>query len=462
MSGQETTLPRSGRSQKILLRRRRPRPRLTLTILSIAGMAGVGLHAISLALRDGVEPFLLTSLAQPAFALHSALPAVLLMPVFTLAFCLNRLGRHRGAGLSVSWALVAFTLMLTVPRGAHAVGWYLQPLMVLLMTCVFGAVPGLLHASLAVLGLLLGAGLQQAGHLSVPESALLAGVWLQSAVIGAVVVAMALCGALLHRTLNLAILAEEDQLARMDEAMRALRHREHLLRHAMRVETVGEVSSMVVHQLRNQLQLIMGYAGLGMRRCADETKGYFKSIVDTLGQTGELLESLLGMARSEAETVSRIELVEFAQQIVRAYEQVLPAGICIQLRATEGEVPVRLDTQGLEHALLNLVINARQAIAGEGRIDLRVDRDGEEAVLEVADSGSGIAEQHLRSIFKPFFTTKDKGKGTGLGLAAVQRFVTSSRGQIEVESELGRGTRFVMRFPLASQGREAGEHSDIA
>jgi signal transduction histidine kinase len=134
----------------------------------------------------------------------------------------------------------------------------------------------------------------------------------------------------------------------------------------------------------------------------------------------------------------------------------LPVSVKLRLTVPDHPVPVSLNPQGLEHALLNLVINSRQAIDGEGEIHLRLNsRDGV-ARLEVADTGSGIADDDLDEVFKPFFTTKKKGEGTGLGLAAVQRFVVSSGGEVSVASRVGIGTTFSLEFPVETEQRLSG------
>jgi len=113
--------------------------------------------------------------------------------------------------------------------------------------------------------------------------------------------------------------------------------------------------------------------------------------------------------------------------------------------------------KSLEHALLNLVINARQAMHSQGTItvDVAATANGS-AVVRVQDTGPGIRPEHLGEIFKPFFTTKPRGQGTGLGLAAVQRFVLSSNGEIAVESGSAPGACFRLCFPLATTSGEAG------
>jgi signal transduction histidine kinase len=101
----------------------------------------------------------------------------------------------------------------------------------------------------------------------------------------------------------------------------------------------------------------------------------------------------------------------------------------------------------LVHVLWNLVINARQAIRGEGRIAVRCGVSEGEVLVEVADTGCGMPDDVRRRVFDPYFTTKPPGQGTGLGLTAVDRFVRSSNGAVEVESQPGAGATFRMRFP---------------
>ena len=116
---------------------------------------------------------------------------------------------------------------------------------------------------------------------------------------------------------------------------------------------------------------------------------------------------------------------------------------------------VQVNPHGLVHALWNLVINAKQAIDGEGKIALRCGSDRRHVWVEVSDTGPGIPAEVQERIFDPYFTTKPIGQGTGLGLTAVARYVRGSNGAIEVESAPGRGTTFRMRFP-----RGVGPHAD--
>ena len=114
---------------------------------------------------------------------------------------------------------------------------------------------------------------------------------------------------------------------------------------------------------------------------------------------------------------------------------------------------VQIDRDGLMHSLWNLVINARQAIQGSGAITVRGGSDRHQVWIEVADTGCGMSKEVQGRIFDPYFTTKAPGQGTGLGLTAVARFVRASNGLVQVESEVGKGTTFRLRFPLAVESR---------
>ena len=406
-------------------------------------------HVTRLLSLRGWDGFELETWTRPDFVFVSGVPGVFLALMLLVAFTLGRRGRHRASALWMAWAVFVFGLLVSIPQGVHAVGWSVQPLIILLVTCTFGVWPGLVQATSAVVALVASAWLSVEGYFvdaPVPD-----GVWTVTGVDGAVIFAMALCGALLYRTLHIAISAEEDQLHRIDQAKRALRHRENLLRHAMRVETVGEMSSMIVHQLRNQFQLVLGHTAMGTRASEGVARDQFRHISETVKKSNELLESLLGMARTEGGEVRSVDLTQICTHLAENYGRVLPAAIELILETPDSPVWVLLDPQGLEHAILNLVLNARQAMAEAGEIRLRLSVEEGHARVEVQDTGVGISESHFDDIFRPFFTTKEKGKGTGLGLAAVQRFAKSSNGSVEVTSAVGVGTTFCLVFPLTER-----------
>ncbi|HLQ36682.1 MAG TPA: ATP-binding protein, partial [Planctomycetota bacterium] len=179
-------------------------------------------------------------------------------------------------------------------------------------------------------------------------------------------------------------------------------------------------------------------------------------IGDILDESRPLLDDLMGLAHPDEGAARMHDLVELVANFHDHARRVIPAAIEMRYEAADLSLPVLVNPRGLEHALWNLVINARQAIDGGGVITMRTGRHAQEAWVEIADTGCGIPETIRPRIFDPYFTTKPPGQGTGLGLAAVERFVRGSNGRIDVASQPGRGTTFRLEFPLlAADGATA-------
>jgi len=206
---------------------------------------------------------------------------------------------------------------------------------------------------------------------------------------------------------------------------------------------------MVCHQLRNTFQVVMGHVTMcGMADDAERVRR-LAMIEQVLQQARPLLDQLMHMAHPDEGTTVACDVAEILRQFHSQARLVLPGAIQLSCEATTESAMVLLNPHGLVHALWNLVINARQAIRGEGAITLRCGRDRHQVWIEVADTGCGMSKEVQERIFDPYFTTKPPGQGTGLGLTAVDRFVRSSSGLIQLDSEIGRGTTFRMRFPVA-------------
>jgi len=246
-------------------------------------------------------------------------------------------------------------------------------------------------------------------------------------------------------------LTAESQRRKNFESSRALRHREKLLRHALRVETIGDLAGMVCHQLRNTFQVLLGHVTLGGIADDAERVRRLKLIEVTLDESRPLLDQLMLMAHPDEGTTSQCDLGSVLQHFHEQARLVLPKSIDLECSLPDEPQLVMLNPRGLVHALWNLVINARQAIQSEGRITLRCIPSRHHVWIEVSDNGSGIAKELHERIFDPYFTTKPPGQGTGLGLTAVARFARSSNGAVAVESEPGRGATFRLQFPRAAR-----------
>ena len=177
------------------------------------------------------------------------------------------------------------------------------------------------------------------------------------------------------------------------------------------------------------------------------------AIGDLAEQGTEVVRELLYFARRESAAPRTIDLVELVRQQEAVLRHLLPDGLELGVELEEEAVPVVADPVGLRRLLVNLVINARDAVEESGgRITVRVEHTAGRAVLEVADDGEGIPPEAREHLFEPFFTLRRQGRGSGLGLAVVYSIVSAHNGEVDVLSVPGEGARFIVRLPLAEAG----------
>lgn len=380
-----------------------------------------------------------------------ALPSLVAAPLFFLAWLDWRRHRMQRAATAMFVAAFALTILANWPRGVFSPAWYLHPVLALIATMSLGVLPGLTLTLVGAVSLLMAAGSSE-----VVEQGNRVDAWVHSAALAAVTLASALAGAIVNRLVFMALVTAEAQRRKNFESSRALRHREKLLRHALRVETVGDLAGMVCHQLRNTFQVLMGQVTLCSIGTEDERTRRLALIEETLQQARPLLDQLMRLAHPDVETSVSCDVAAVLRQFQQHARLVLPGAIQISCEAPEQLPSVQIDPNGLVHALWNLVINAKQAMTGNGAITLRAGADRHQVWVEVADTGSGMTKEVQQRIFDPYFTTKAPGQGTGLGLTAVARFVRSSNGLVQVESEVGKGTTFRFRFPIVQASDIAG------
>ncbi len=382
-----------------------------------------------------------------------AVPSLVAAPLFLVAWWYWRSNQLQRAATLLFVALFTLSILANWPRGAFSPAWYLHPFLSLLATICLGVIPGLTLTLIAVV-VLLACGLRAPVDGLGPTATDL---WVHVTSLTSVTLASALAGAIANRLVFMALLTAESQRRKNFESSRALRHREKLLRHALRVETVGDLAGMVCHQLRNTFQVLHGHVTLGEMADDAERIRRLALIEQTLDETRPLLDQLMLMAHPDEGTTSHCDLAAALRHFHEQARLVLPKSIDITCIAPDEPQAALLNPRGLMHVLWNLVINARQAIEGEGRIVLRCGGERHQVWIEVSDSGCGIPAEIQERIFDPYFTTKPPGQGTGLGLTAVVRFVRSSNGLVQVESELGKGATFQLRFPRATSRQVATE-----
>ena len=223
---------------------------------------------------------------------------------------------------------------------------------------------------------------------------------------------------------------------------------EERLRDVEKMQAVGTLASGVAHDFNNLLAGILLHARLLQRQ--PEAVGEAAAAIRDLAEQGtEVVRELLLFARRESEPPGTLDLVELVRRQENVLRHLLTDGVEL-LFELEGEpVPVVGDAVALRRLVLNLVLNARDAVAGRGgRITVRVEHTAGRAVLEVADDGPGIPAEVREHLFEPFFTLRRQGRGSGLGLAVVYGIVSAHGGEVDVRSELGEGARFIVRLPL--------------
>jgi PAS domain S-box-containing protein len=228
---------------------------------------------------------------------------------------------------------------------------------------------------------------------------------------------------------------------------------EERLRDAEKMQAVGTLASGVAHDFNNLLAAILLHVRL-MQRQPEAAVEAVPAIGDLAEQGTEVVRELLFFARHESASPRTIDLVELVRQQEGVLRHLLPEGLSMTVELEDEAVPVVADPVGLRRLILNLVINARDAVEERGgRITVRVEHTAGRAVLEVADDGPGIPPEAREHLFEPFFTLRRQGRGSGLGLAVVYSIVSAHDGEVDVLSAPEEGARFIVRLPL---GEAAG------
>jgi two-component system cell cycle sensor histidine kinase/response regulator CckA len=262
-------------------------------------------------------------------------------------------------------------------------------------------------------------------------------------------------------------LAEAERLSRELEQERVRGRRlEEELRDARRLEAVGRVAGGVAHDFSNILAVITGYSELMLKRMdpTDPLRTGAESIRKAAVWGLNLTQHMLTTSRTTVPAPSTLDVNPVAAGVVRTLQPLLGERneVVLQLDPQVGRVTVAAGQ--LEQALMNLVLNARDAMPDGGRITIEtgnaVRAEGQvvpsrAVFVRVSDTGCGMDAATLSRAFEPYFTTKPPGKGTGLGLATVFAFVTQSGGHIDAASEVGRGSTFTLYLPRVDPGDEA-------
>ena len=256
-------------------------------------------------------------------------------------------------------------------------------------------------------------------------------------------------------------------LTELRRSERALRQSEEQLRQAQKMDAVGKLAGGIAHDFNNLLMVIRGDSDLMLRRLApgDSLRSNAEGIRDAADQAASLTRQLLAFSRKQVMAPRLVDLNGIVASIHAMLQRLLGETINLVTVTAPDLGGVKADPGQMEQMILNLCVNARDAMPDGGRLTVRtanVDLDaaaaaqwsdarpGPYVLLEVTDTGVGMDAQTRSHLFEPFFTTKEQGKGTGLGLSTVYGTVKQSGGHISVESEPGRGSTFTVYLPRAA------------
>jgi two-component system, cell cycle sensor histidine kinase and response regulator CckA len=269
----------------------------------------------------------------------------------------------------------------------------------------------------------------------------------------------------------MAIASDISERKRMEAA---LKESEEQLRHAQRLEAVGRLAGGIAHDFNNVLTAILGYGEILQRRlCGDaDALGGLGEIVRCAERASSLTRQLLAFGRRQVLQPKVLDLNAIVANMENMLRRLIGEDIELAVRTAPELWPVSVDPGQIEQVLMNLAVNARDAMPGGGKLFVEtrnteldgsyllrrsVVRPGSYVVITVSDTGTGMDEETASRVFEPFFTTKAPGKGTGLGLSTVYGIVKQSGGYVWVYSEPGKGTTFKVYLP-----RHKGEAEDEA
>ena len=266
---------------------------------------------------------------------------------------------------------------------------------------------------------------------------------------------------------NLLPVQEDAAILTVGRDITRQRRLEEQFRQAQKMESIGRLAGGIAHDFNNLLTVIMGYAELGLAKSSDDNpqSRTLREILDASRRAAALTRKLLLFSRRGSTEPKIIRLNEHLRGMEEILRRVLGEDIQIRFHLRPDVGFVRIDPGGLEQALMNLVVNARDAMPNGGSLTISTDRQrfppgdpqlpphlhpGDYCILWVQDTGVGMAKEIQEHIFDPFFTTKPREQGTGLGLSTVYGIISQAGGTVTVWSEPGRGARFSLYLPAAS------------
>ena len=237
---------------------------------------------------------------------------------------------------------------------------------------------------------------------------------------------------------------------------------EEALRQAQKMEALGQLTGGIAHDFNNMLTVVMGSAETLKRRLPPDAADQHRRadlVLQAGAQAAALTHRLLAFSRQQPRDPKPTSINASVTGIMELIKSTVGESIALGIELSEGLPPVLIDGNQLENAILNLVVNARDAMPNGGTLTIRTGSADEErsVLLSVVDTGAGMPPEVAAKAFEPFFTTKRLGQGTGLGLAQVQRCVEQAGGEVRIDSGIGKGTAVVMTFPSMLESVKVAE-----
>jgi signal transduction histidine kinase/ActR/RegA family two-component response regulator len=248
------------------------------------------------------------------------------------------------------------------------------------------------------------------------------------------------------------------------------------LRQVQKMEAVGQLTGGIAHDFNNMLAVVVGGLDLARRKLRGpvrEVEFHLDNALEGATRAAALTRRLLAFARAEPLLPVATEPGALVQSMLDLIDRSIGERIAVHTRFADDAWPVKVDTNQLENAILNLAVNARDAMDGEGEMTIGIENRalGAKAVgelpagdyvrISVTDTGSGMTAAVMERVFEPFFTTKPVGKGTGLGLSQIFGFARQSGGDVAIESAVGRGTTVSIYLPRTEEIAPAQESADL-
>lgn len=247
---------------------------------------------------------------------------------------------------------------------------------------------------------------------------------------------------------------------------------EEQFRQSQKMEAIGRLAGGVAHDFNNLLTVITGYGQMILSRLSptDASHGDMEEVLNAANRAAVLTSQLLAFSRRRMAESRVFDLNTVVSGMEKMLRRLIGEDVRLETALDRSVRPIKADPGQVEQIIMNLVVNARDAMPGGGKITIRTDevelsddyarahigvRSGRYVMLAVSDTGRGMNEEVRRHIFEPFFTTKDPGKGTGLGLSTVYGIVKQSGGDIWVDSQPDKGTTFKLYFPFADDLHDA-------